>query len=75
MFQMPEMKGGVGQTCLLHAYLFKPHLDQKDINQILHVRPFIKVGYSEDNGVILDNTKTKALSRFRSDMFYPKGKT
>ena len=66
------MKGN--QTCLLHAYLFESHLQQKDINQILHVRPLVNVGYNKDSGVILEKTQQRScMSRVRSDIFYPQG--
>lgn len=56
------MKWGRGaKTRLLYTYLFKPHLQQKDIDQVLHVRPFVKVGYNEDSGVILVEQTTKVV--------------
>lgn len=49
MFQVWEMKGCGEKTCLLYAYLFESHPYQEDIDKVLHVRPFVKVGYNEDN--------------------------
>lgn len=54
-FQVWEMKGQRGRTCLLHTCLFESHLHQKDIDEVLHVRPFVKVWYNEDDGVILED--------------------
>ena len=76
-FRVQEMKWGRGRTCLLHAYLFESHLQQKDIDYVLHVRPLVKVGNNEDSGVVLENIQQRVMSQPHGDTSYPKreGKT
>lgn len=63
------MKREREETCLLHAYLFESHPYQKDMDEVLHIGPLVKVWYDEDNGVALENPTSQA----HNDILYPRG--